>query len=105
LWDVEGTEYLDLFGGILTVSLGHAEKRVTQAVIEQVQKLVHVSTLYPIREQVAPAEKLVQISPIKGKQKAFFTSSGTEADETALVLAKVFTKTTEIIARRHSYSA
>jgi 4-aminobutyrate aminotransferase-like enzyme len=104
LWDVEGTEYLDFFGGILTVSLGHAEKRVTQAVVEQVQRLVHVSTLYPIREQVALAEKLVQISPIKGKQKAFFTSSGTEADETALVLAKVFTKTTEIIALRHSYS-
>lgn len=104
LWDVEGTEYLDFFGGILTVSLGHAEPRVTEAVIDQVKKLVHVSTLYPIQEQVRAAEKLIQISPIKGKQKAFFTSSGTEADETALVLAKVFTKTTEVIALRHSYS-
>jgi 4-aminobutyrate aminotransferase len=104
LWDVEGTEYLDFFGGILTVSLGHAEPRVTAAVVEQAQKLVHVSTLYPIREQVRAAEKLVQISPIKGKQKVFFTSSGSEADETALVLAKVATKTTEVIALRHSYS-
>ena len=104
LWDVEGNEYLDFFGGILTVSLGHGEPRVTQAVVDQVQRLVHVSTLYPIREQVAAAERLVQISPIKGKQTAFFTSSGSEADETALVLAKVYTKTTEVIALRHSYS-
>lgn len=104
LWDVEGNEYLDLFGGILTVSLGHAEPRVTDAVVAQAKKLVHTSALYPIPAQVAAAERLIQISPIKGKQKAFFTSSGTEADETALVLAKVFTRTTEIIALRHSYS-
>ncbi len=104
LWDVEGTEYLDLFGGILTVSLGHAEPRVTDAVVAQARKLVHTSALYPIPAQVTAAERLIQISPIKGKQKAFFTSSGTEADETALVLAKVFTKTTEVIALRHSYS-
>jgi 4-aminobutyrate aminotransferase-like enzyme len=104
LWDVEGAEYLDFFGGILTVSLGHCEPRVTQAVTEQVGRLVHVSTLYPIREQVAAAERLVQISPIRGPQKAFFTSSGTEADETALVLAKIHTGTTEVIALRHSYS-
>jgi 4-aminobutyrate aminotransferase-like enzyme len=104
VWDVEGTEYLDFFGGILTVSLGHAEPRVTEAVVEQARRYVHVSTLYPMREQNAAAERLIQISPIKGKQKAFFTSSGTEADETALVLAKVFTKTTEVIALRHSYS-
>ncbi len=105
LWDVEGTEYLDLFGGILTVSLGHAEPRVTAAVVDQVKRLVHVSTLYPIAEQVAAAERLVQISPIRStKAKVFFTSSGSEADETALVLAKVYTKTTEIIALRHSYS-
>jgi 4-aminobutyrate aminotransferase-like enzyme len=104
LWDVEGNEYLDFFGGILTVSLGHAEPRVTEAVVDQARKLVHTSALYPIPQQVAAAERLIQISPIKGKQKVFFSNSGTEADETALVLAKVFTKTTEIIALRHSYS-
>jgi 4-aminobutyrate aminotransferase-like enzyme len=104
LWDVEGTEYLDFFGGILTVSLGHAEPRVTDAVVAQAKKLVHTSALYPIPAQLAAAERLVQISPIKGKQKVFFSNSGSEADETALVLAKVFTKTTEVIALRHSYS-
>ncbi len=104
LWDVEGNEYLDFFGGILTVSLGHAEPRVTEAVVDQARKLVHTSALYPIPQQVAAAERLIQISPIKGKQKVFFSNSGTEADETALVLAKVFTRTTEVIALRHSYS-
>ena len=104
LWDVEGTEYLDFFGGILTVSLGHAEPRVTEAVVAQAKKLVHTSALYPIPAQVDAAERLVQISPIKGKQKVFFSNSGTEADETALVLAKIFTGTTEVIALRHSYS-
>ena len=104
LWDVEGTEYLDFFGGILTVSLGHAEPRVTDAVVDQARKLVHTSTLYPIPQQITAAERLIQISPIKQKQKAFFTSSGSEADETALILAKVFTGTTEVIALRHSYS-
>ena len=104
LWDVEGNEYLDFFGGILTVSLGHAEPRVTEAVVAQARKLVHTSALYPIPAQVAAAERLVQISPIKGKQKVFFSNSGTEADETALILAKVYTKTTEVIALRHSYS-
>jgi len=104
LWDVEGTEYLDFFGGILTVSLGHAEPRVTEAVVAQAKKLVHTSALYPIPAQVDAAERLVQISPIEGKQKVFFSNSGTEADETALVLAKIFTGTTEVIALRHSYS-
>lgn len=104
VWDVEGTEYLDFFGGILTVSLGHAEPRITEAVVEQARKLVHTSTLYPIPTAVAAAERLIQISPIKGKQKAFFSNSGTEADETALVLAKLKTGTTEIVALRHSYS-
>ena len=104
LWDVEGNEYLDFFGGILTVSLGHAEPRVTAEVVEQAKRLVHTSTLYPIPQQVAAAERLIQISPIKQKQKVFFTNSGSEADETALILAKVFTGTTEVIALRHSYS-
>ena len=53
LWDVEGNEYLDFFGGILTVSLGHAEPRVTEAVVDQARKLVHTSALYPIPQQVA----------------------------------------------------
>ena len=88
LKDVEGTEYLDFYGGILTVSVGHCNPRVTEAVIAQQKKLVHVSTLYATIPQLELAEKVVQIRPMQEKAKAFFTNSGTEANETAVALAK-----------------
>jgi 4-aminobutyrate aminotransferase len=103
VWDADGKEYLDFFGGILTVSLGHAQKDVTEAVRQQVGVLVHASTLYPMEPLVRLAERLSQITPGKLK-RSFFTNSGTEADETAITLAKVHTGRTEIIALRHSYS-
>jgi alanine-glyoxylate transaminase/(R)-3-amino-2-methylpropionate-pyruvate transaminase len=101
--DVEGREYLDFFGGILTVSVGHCHPRVTEAVIEQQKKLVHVSTLYPTVPQIQLAEKLVQLKPMKEPAKVFFTNSGTEANETAVQLAKVATGRTDLVALRHSY--
>ena len=102
LWDKDGRKYLDFFGGILTVSVGHAHPKVTEAVVEQQKKLVHVSTLYPTEPQVQLAEKLVQLGPIK-PAKVFFTNSGTEANETAIMTAKVATGRREVIALRHSY--
>jgi 4-aminobutyrate aminotransferase-like enzyme len=101
--DVEGKQYLDFFGGILTVSVGHCHPAVTEAVVEQQKKLVHVSTLYPTTPQIELAEKLVQIRPMKEKAKVFFTNSGTEANETAVTLAKVATGRTDLVALRHSY--
>ncbi len=101
--DLDGKEYLDFFGGILTVSVGHNNPRVNAAVMQQVQRLSHVSTLYPTVPMVELAEKLVGIAPGKLK-KAFFTASGTEADETAVGLAQVHTGCTELIALRHGYS-
>src|SRR5438132_2683666 len=101
--DVEGREYLDFFGGILTVSVGHCHPRLTEAVIEQQKKLVHVSTLYPTVPQIELAEKLVQLRPMKEGAKAFFTNSGTEANETAVQLAKVHSGRTDLVALRHSY--
>jgi 4-aminobutyrate aminotransferase-like enzyme len=103
LKDVEGREYLDFFGGILTVSVGHCHPRVTEAVIEQQKRLVHVSTLYPTIPQIELAEKLVQLRPMKEPAKVFFTNSGTEANETAVHLAKVATGRTDLVALRHSY--
>lgn len=104
--DLDGERYLDFFGGILTVSLGHNHPRVNAAVMAQVQRLSHVSTLYPTVPMVELAEKLVHVAPgkLKGKSKAFFTASGTEADETAVTLAQVATGNLEIIALRHGYS-
>jgi 4-aminobutyrate aminotransferase-like enzyme len=101
--DVEGREYLDFFGGILTVSVGHCHPRVTEAVVEQQKKLVHVSTLYPTVPQIELAEKLVQLRPMKEPAKVFFTNSGTEANETAVQVAKVATGRTDLVALRHSY--
>jgi 4-aminobutyrate aminotransferase-like enzyme len=100
--DVEGREYLDFFAGILTVSVGHCHPRVTEAVVEQQKKLVHVSTLYSTVPQVQLAEKLVQIGPMK-PAKAFFSNSGTEANDTAVTLAKEATGRTELVVLRHNY--
>ncbi len=103
LKDLDGREYLDFFGGILTVSLGHCDDRITTAIKTQVDRLGHVSTLFPTLPIVELAERLAKITPGKLK-KSFFTASGTEADETAVALAQVYTGAQEIIALRHGYS-
>ena len=101
--DVEDREYLDFFGGILTVSLGHCQPEVVDAMSRQAQQLGHVSTLYPTENLVRTAKRLAEMTPGKLK-KSFFSNSGTEADETAILMAKVHTGRQEIIALRHAYS-
>lgn len=103
VWDDNGNRYLDCFGGVLTVSVGHANPNVNAAIIGQTQKLQHASTLYANEPQGNLAEKLHQISPGRLK-KSFFTSTGTEADDTAILTAKVATGRHEIVVLRHSYS-
>ncbi len=103
LKDLDGKTYLDFFGGILTVSLGQANERVNAALHAQIDRLGHVSTLYPTLPIVELAEKLVGTAPGK-LDKAFFTASGTEADETAVALAQMYTGRQELIALRHGYS-
>jgi alanine-glyoxylate transaminase/(R)-3-amino-2-methylpropionate-pyruvate transaminase len=103
LWDVEGRKYLDFFGGILTVSVGHTHPRITAAVKAQVDRLQHTSTLYPTEAIVNLAEKVAQITP-GTLQKSFFTNSGTEANEAAIQLARAATGSFDVIALRHSYS-
>ncbi len=102
VWDTEGKRYLDFFGGILTTSVGHNRPEVTQAVQEQTEKLIHSSTLYPNEAHVNLAEKMAQITPGK-LQVSYFTASGTDADETAIFLAKGHTGHQEIVALRHGY--
>jgi len=103
VYDADGREYLDFFGGILTISLGHCHPEVNAQVKEQLDTLQHVSTLYPTEPMVAVAEKLARITPGNLK-KSFFTNSGTEANETAILLAQLYTGSGEILALRHSYS-
>jgi 4-aminobutyrate aminotransferase len=104
LYDVEGREYLDFFGGILTISLGHCHEPVAERIIEQIRTLQHTSTLYPNRWIVELAECLARITP-GDTCRTFLTSSGTEADETALLLARTHAGGAgDIIALRHCYS-
>lgn len=103
LWDVEGKKYLDFFGGIVTVSVGHCNPRVTSKIKEQTDKLQHASTVFPNEAIVAIAEKLAEITP--GEiSKTYFTNSGTEANEMAVQLARVYTGNYEVVALRHGYS-
>ncbi len=103
VWDQRGRQYLDFFGGILTVSVGHCDPQITETTHSQMQKLQHTSTLYVTEPQVRLAEKLADITP-GPLTRSFFTNSGTEANETAVVLAGQHTKRGEVIALRHSYS-
>lgn len=102
VWDADGNRYLDCFAGVLTVSVGHARPEVVEAVSRQSARLSHASTLYINSPQADLAERVAQITPGNLK-KSFFTNSGTEADETAIVLARIYTGRTEIIALRHAY--
>lgn len=103
VYDSEGKEYLDFFGGIVTISVGHCNETVTRAIREQAGKLQHISTLYPNEPHVRLAEKLARITPGR-LQKSFFTNSGTEANETAVLIAQLHTQCHDVIALRHSYS-
>jgi 4-aminobutyrate aminotransferase-like enzyme len=101
--DADGRTYLDFYGGILTVSVGHAHPKVVEAVAEQARRLTHTSTLYVSPPTVRLAERLAQLTPGSLRQ-TFFTTSGTEANETAVAMAQAATGASEIIALRHSYS-
>lgn len=100
--DPEGHEYLDLFSGILTTSVGHCNPKVVDAVTRQMKTLGHVSTLYATEPQVEAARKLADIAPGSLKT-SFFTNSGTEAIETALMMACLATGRSEIIGLRVGY--
>jgi 4-aminobutyrate aminotransferase len=103
VWDSEGNEYLDFFGGIVTTISGHAVPEIVEAVQEQATKIFHSSTLYLIENQVKLAEKLIELAPISGDKKVFFTVSGTEANEAALLFATTYRGSSEVIALRSSY--
>ena len=100
--DAEGREYLDLFAGILTTSVGHCNPRVNDAVNTQMNRLGHVSTLYSTGMQVEAAKRIAEISPGE-LRRTFFSNSGTEAIETALMMACLATGQNEIIGLRVGY--
>jgi len=103
VWDADGNQYLDFFGGIVTVSVGHLNDYVRGKIHEQVDRLHHVSTLFPTQPQAELAQTIAGVTPNGALTKSFFTNSGTEANETAIMLARCYTGHSEVIALRHSY--
>jgi len=87
VYDVAGKRYLDLGGGIAVCGLGHANAEITEALVKQSQKLVHVSNLYYNEPQGRLAQALVQLI---GPGKVFFSNSGAEANEGLFKLARKF---------------
>jgi len=87
LWDLDGNKYIDFVAGIAVNSLGHSHPRLVRAISEQVKKLIHVSNLYYIKEQVELA-KLLSENSFGGK--VFFCNSGAESIETAIKLVRRF---------------
>ncbi|MFF3389433.1 aspartate aminotransferase family protein [Streptomyces sp. NPDC002669] len=102
VWDADGRRYLDFFGGILTTMTAHALPEVTKAVAEQAGRIIHSSTLYLNRPMVELAERIAALSGIPDA-RVFFTTSGTEANDTALLLATAYRKSNQVLAMRNSY--
>jgi 4-aminobutyrate aminotransferase len=100
--DAEGREYLDFFGGILTTMTGHGVPEVVEAIAAQASQLIHSSTLYLIEPMIALAEEIASLSKIPSP-KVFFTTSGTEANEAALLLATGYRRSNQVLAIRNSY--
>ncbi|MDP3983579.1 MAG: aspartate aminotransferase family protein [Acidimicrobiia bacterium] len=100
--DAEGNEYLDFFGGILTTMTGYNVPEVVAAIKAQAERMLHSSTLYLIENQIALAEKIAELSGIPDA-KVFFTNSGTEANDAALMLATQYRHSNQVFAIRGSY--
>ena len=104
VWDERGRRYLDAFAGIVTVSVGHCHPYVVEKVREQVGKLQHVTTIYLHPTIGLFAEKLAEHMPAdSGLTVSYFTNSGSEANELAVLMAREHTGRSELISLRNSY--
>ena len=107
LTDINGKEYIDFTSGIGVVSVGHGDNALTQALCEQVKKIIHISNLYQIPPQEEAAKKIVQESGYD--MQCFFGNSGAEANEGAIKIARKYgevdgkMKRYKIITLRHSF--
>ncbi|XP_040052838.2 alanine--glyoxylate aminotransferase 2, mitochondrial-like [Gasterosteus aculeatus] len=102
LWDVDGRRYLDLFAGVATVSVGHCHPKVTEATQRQLKRLCHTTNIYvhpPLHEYV---EKLASYFPDPLKV-IYLTNSGSEANDLAMLMARLHTGNFDIITFRGSY--
>ncbi|MDC8802477.1 4-aminobutyrate--2-oxoglutarate transaminase [Halomonas pacifica] len=98
LWDVEGKRYIDFAGGIGVLNLGHRHPRVVEAVKAQLDKLMHTcQTVISYAPYVQLAEKLCQLTPVKGEAKTMMVNTGAEALENAVKIARAATGRSGVI--------
>ncbi|HEY5684890.1 MAG TPA: aspartate aminotransferase family protein [Acidimicrobiia bacterium] len=102
VWDREGNRYLDFFGGILTTMTGYNLPELTEVITAQATQMLHTSTLYLIEPMVSLAERIAALLPIPDA-KVFFTNSGTEANDAALMMATTYRRSRQVMAFRGSY--
>ncbi len=100
--DAEGNRYLDFFGGILVTMSGYKVPEVVEAIKAQADRMLHSSTLYLIESQIELAERIAELSGIPDA-RVFFTNSGTEANDAALMMATTYKKSNQVLAIRGSY--
>ncbi len=102
VFDVDGRRYLDFFGGVLTTMIGHNHPAVTTAVQEQAAKVMHTSTLYLSEPMIEFAEMVAEVSGIPDA-RVYFTPSGSEANDAAILLATAYRHSNQILAIRNGY--
>ena len=102
LWDETGRRYLDAFAGIVTVSVGHCHPKIIDKVREQTGRLQHTTTIYLHPAIAHFAEKLASKMP-EGLSRSYFTNSGSEANEVAILSSREFTGNQDVIAQRNGY--
>ena len=100
--DSNGNEYLDFFAGILTNMTGYNVPEIVDAIRDQAGKILHTSTLYLIESQIELAEEIAALSGIPDA-RVFFTNSGSEANDAALMLATAYRRSNQVLAMRYSY--
>jgi taurine--2-oxoglutarate transaminase len=101
-WDVDGKRYLDFNSQLMGVNIGHADKRVAEAIARQAEKLPYISPFMAYETRARLGEKLASLWPGE-LEKTFFTLGGAEANENAIRIAKAFTGRQKVLARYRSY--
>ncbi len=101
-WDGEGREYLDFASQLIATNLGHGNAAVVQAIVDQARSLPYAAPGFATEPRARLSQALDGVLP-KGLRRYFFTTSGTEANEAALKIARVATGRPKVISRRRSY--
>jgi 4-aminobutyrate aminotransferase-like enzyme len=104
VWDHEGKEYIDAICGVVSISVGHNHPKIKQKIIERFENdgIQHPTVLFMTEPSIELAEKLLSLSP-EGLTRVFFTNSGSEANEYAVMSARNFTGEEMVISLKHGY--